>query len=99
MKERIESGSASPDRLEKMLSQPGMPRRDFLATLSAGVAGTLLMMCEGTAFAQSGVKSPEKLGQGTPLDAYLALEEPFFTAFARTLLLDPTSKYFVAGQK
>jgi isopenicillin-N epimerase len=84
----------------------GLSRRSFLGKVGAGaVAATLAMIYgraggasaagPGGALSLSPAPDPGRLGT----EAYLAAEEPFFQAFAKTFTVDRDPPYYTIGQK
>jgi isopenicillin-N epimerase len=84
--------------------QKEITRRAFLGRIGAGAAATLLMMSENHLSAPLGFGKdayPKAITSQPQeeLEHFLASEEPYFKEFAKTLLLDPKTIYFAAGQK
>lgn len=84
---------------EKMISiqnnTAGMTRRNFIGSLSASVAATILMMPKfSSALSDETMDLPYQMPKGSPGN-----EEAFFIEFAKTFNIDPLNRYFAAAQK
>jgi len=82
--------------LAEKYSNADITRRNFLGTLSAGVAATMLMMPTISSAlskdATSALPVPPSIGP-------FSTEQAFFAEFARAFTIDPRNRYLAAAQK